>query len=851
MKGKTVVDIGTGADAILSRFCVEAGAVRVYAIERLEASYRQARELVERLGLDDRIIVIHGDATDSRLPEPVDVCVSELLGMIGSSEGVATILNDARRFLKPDGVMIPRRSVTKIAAVSLPADLATHPSFNELTGHYVEEIFRTEGHPFDVRLCIKNLPRSCVMSDAQPFEDLDFDAPVAPEFETPVTLTITRAGVVHGFLLWLNLYTVEDELIDVLDGGFNWLPVFFPAFHPGVDVAAGDTIEAVCRCSLSAGSCMPDYTVKGRLVRQTGEPVEFDYVSAYRTQRFRSSPFYELLFADSTLGGHASARSRQSDAAQVARWRETYDGIYAQASPRSDPTFDTSGWHSSYTGLPIADAEMRQQVDTAVERILALRPRRVLEIGCGNGLLTFRVAPHCAVYCASDVSAVPLDNIRATLAASSRTQVDLRQAAADDFSWVEGTFDCVVINSVVQYFPSAAYLVRVLEGAVRVTAPGGHIFVGDVRNLSLLDAFHTSVELEQSPASLSTPQLEQRVRKRAERERELAIAPAFFSALKQHLTRVTDAQVQLKRGRHHNELTRFRYDVVLHVDGKSAAGSAPRWLKWSQLGSLAAVRHLLRDSAPQVLAIRGVPNARVRTEILALEQLARAERPSTVGALRQAIRAHAAAGIDAEAFWTLADGSPYEVAIGWSLDSTAGDYDVVLRHRNGNGAGPHGSAGVALADTPGRLPWSAYTNDPLRSDAAPNRVPALRNFLRERLPEHMVPSLFVFLDALPLTPNGKVNRRALPAVDRAGGEARRGYMPPRTDVERTITASVAGRAGPGEDRRERQFLRSGRTLAAAGPSAQQAAAGAERRAVGHRSVSLPHHQLARDGPAPG
>ena len=112
----------------------------------------------------------------------------------------------------------------------------------------------------------------------------------------------------------------------------------------------------------------------------------------------------------------------------------------------------------------------------------------------------------------------------------------------------------------------------------------------------------------------------------------------------------------------------------------------------------------------------------------------------------------------------------------------------MLRHRNGNGAGPHGSAGVALADTPGRLPWSAYTNDPLRSDAAPNRVPALRNFLRERLPEHMVPSLFVFLDALPLTPNGKVNRRALPAVDRAGGEARRGYMPPRTDVERTITA---------------------------------------------------------------
>jgi hypothetical protein len=246
--------------------------------------------------------------------------------------------------------------------------------------------------------------------------------------------------------------------------------------------------------------------------------------------------------------------------------------------------------------------------------------------------------------------------------------------------------------------------------------------------------------------------------------------------------------VQLKRGRHHNELTRFRYDVVLHIGGDGPAVGAPRWLKWSQLGSLAAVRRLLRDSAPQVLAIRGVPNARVQTAILALERLARAERPATVGALRQAILTHPAAGVDPEAFWSLAEHSPYEVAVGWSLETSAGEYDVVLRHRNGNGAGAHGSAGVTLADTSGRLPWSAYTNDPLRSDSAQKRAPALRNFLRERLPEHMVPSLFVFLDALPLTPHGKVDRRALPAVDRTGGEARRGFVPPRTEVERTITA---------------------------------------------------------------
>ena len=105
------------------------GARRVYAIEMLDEAYARARDLVDRLGLEDVITVIHGDSTRVELPEPVDVCVSELLGTIGSSEGAAVILNDARRFLKPGGVMIPARCVTRIAAVTPPDELAASPSF--------------------------------------------------------------------------------------------------------------------------------------------------------------------------------------------------------------------------------------------------------------------------------------------------------------------------------------------------------------------------------------------------------------------------------------------------------------------------------------------------------------------------------------------------------------------------------------------------------------------------------------------------------------------------------------------------------------------------------------------------
>ena len=64
-----------------------------------------------------------------------------------------------------------------------------------------------------------------------------------------------------------------------------------------------------------------------------------------------------------------------------------------------------------------------------------------------------------------------------------------------------------MINSVVQYFPTVDYLVRVLEGAARIVKPGGTIFVGDVRSLPLLETFHLSVELYRAADDLAVGRL--------------------------------------------------------------------------------------------------------------------------------------------------------------------------------------------------------------------------------------------------------------------------------------------------------------------------------------------------------
>jgi amino acid adenylation domain-containing protein len=473
----------------------------------------------------------------------------------------------------------------------------------------------------------------------------------------------------------------------------------------------------------------------------------------------------------------------QFEKQHIEQWQTLYDDTYARDETTvQEPLFNIAGWNSSYTGEPIPPEEMREWRESSLARILELQPRRVLEIGCGTGLLLLQIAPHCEAYTGTDFSPVALDYVRRQLTNLDlpESRVQLLKRMAHQFEGIEdATFDVVVLNSVVQYFPDLDYFLRVLEGALKAVKPRGFVYLGDLRNHRLLEAFHASVQIYQASLSTDSATLRQRVGRNIETEEELLLDPAIFSALRERFPSIGGVEVQLQRGRAHNELTRFRYQVLLHVGEPSAVAECPiiDWQK--EKLNLGALRQLLMENKPELLGVRRVPNARVWADVRLVELLSQSRDTETAGELCDASREGQEEAIDPEDIWSLSKTLPYEVDVRWS-NAGAGEYfDVVLSKRNLR------NLWIRLEETHTAKPLALYANNPLHGRLARRLIPRLRGYLEEKLPDYMVPSSFVLLDALPLTPNGKVNRRALPEPNET--RSQQDFVAPNTPVEELLS----------------------------------------------------------------
>ncbi|MFI1411259.1 amino acid adenylation domain-containing protein [Streptomyces sp. NPDC020707] len=456
---------------------------------------------------------------------------------------------------------------------------------------------------------------------------------------------------------------------------------------------------------------------------------------------------------------------------QVDEWRDLYDDSYAGSGDEALGE-DFQGWNSSYTGEPIPREQMLAWQDAAVAQVLQFAPRRVLEIGVGSGLLLAKIVGEVEEYWGTDISATVVDRVRAQSAqAGHGDRVRVSAQAADDVSGLpRARFDTVVLNSVVQYFPSVEYLDQVLRQVMDLLVPGGRVVVGDIRNAATRRLMLTAVQRAAHPHA-SPEELRTLVTRELLAERELTVAPEWFTEWSQDGSVAVD--IRLKPGQAHNELTRHRYEVVLHkrpADLLDVAGAPV--LPWGRdVHGLADLGHHA-DRARGPVRVTGIPNARLVEEVALTVATGLLDQASPPGG-----------PVDPHEVLRWADEHGREVVLTWSGRDVR-CFDAVLLP-----ARPGGRRDVSGSFVPGGgAGGRERANNPALARSLGALLLELPEYLRGRLPDYMVPPALVPLGELPLTPSGKLNQRALPVPDH--GQTSTGRAP-RDQVEETLGSLFA------------------------------------------------------------
>ncbi|WAN70078.1 amino acid adenylation domain-containing protein [Moorena producens JHB] len=478
--------------------------------------------------------------------------------------------------------------------------------------------------------------------------------------------------------------------------------------------------------------------------------------------------------------------NRELSETQVDSWQDIFNQqIYDQLSEVTDPLFNTRGWISNYDNQPIPVEQMGIWAGDIVTQVLAQKPESVWEIGCGTGMLLFQIAPQTQNYYGTDISKVSLEYIKQQIEQQPDKygHVSLAQKRAEDMADVaENSFDVVLLSSIVQYFPSVEYLLQVIEESIRVVKPGGMIFLGDIRSRPLMKEFHSSVQLYQATPSLSVEQLKLKIDRQMEQEKELLVSPELFVALKEKHPEITHVQIRLQRGTEHNELNKYRYSVLLHIEAQPGKVITPTVESGKDM-SYEEIETYLQQKQPESICLSGLVNGRVANDVGLVELLSQPEAKQNVQQLRQLLESKQVNGIDPERLYELSSNLGYSLELCWSAQEAPELMDGVFVRselaKEGIVLTPLTQKSVAGGN------WENYGNHPLSSQLRKQLIPELREYLESRLPEYMVPSGLMVLSQLPLTPNGKVDRKALPVPDVASSVSTE-YVAPQTETEKVL-----------------------------------------------------------------
>lgn len=438
----------------------------------------------------------------------------------------------------------------------------------------------------------------------------------------------------------------------------------------------------------------------------------------------------------------------------VDTWKELYDKEYIKLNKKKKHSQFT-GWNSSYTNKPYSVVEMQKWLDSTVKRILALQPKKLLEIGCGSGMIFSSLVERCDQYWATDFSESSIayiENIKSDLGVDSK--VTTTKSNALDLDIPCGVVDTIVLNSIIQYFPDITYLDKVLRKCIKSLGRKGQIFIGDVRDYRLMECFQYSIQKfkhdEFSFKDISFYCL---------REKELLISPGYFVALTNTFKEISTIEILPKVGGHNTEMNNYRYDVIIKIE-------TSEHIKIQESEAVLTYdfdMELLDNSYKDYFLIK-YPNKRIWEDYVEFCSLSRKENHlhgnAALYSLEEIEEKAKKIKFAIKFFNTIND--PEFLYIVLYDPRSIVNKDIIIQY-------DMQKSGDSLNNIP-------YISKNILADK-------IKSHLSNILPDYMVPNHYIKLDSIPTNLSGKVNVSLLPDIIHNSGT---NYAPPANAIENEL-----------------------------------------------------------------
>lgn len=472
---------------------------------------------------------------------------------------------------------------------------------------------------------------------------------------------------------------------------------------------------------------------------------------------------------------------------RVDTWKEINETKYAQVDQSTDIEFDINIWRNSFNGELISKEHMREWVNDIVAEVLKESPENVMEIGIGSGLIFYNLITHIKKYTGTDISHSSIDRIVQSIQQSERKygEAHFKVCPAHEIAIdKDEKIDTILLNSVIQYFPGEDYMTDVIGKCIRQLQGNGRIVIGDVRDNRLLSLFKGRILLDKLQHSLNLQQFSWAVNQELMKEEELCFSPEYFYALKITYPEIAGVEIKWKQVSYTNELSAFRYTVVLHLGHKKRTLS-PEWKTLKEAGGKKRVINRLEDSV-QVIALKHLPNPRLKNERV-LNQVLSDKSVNSIGEILKLMQIENDETNDTNDIIEYARSKNYQFTLYIDKDPLKMNLFLQLNPSNEIIERPAGEDQLT-AEIP-------FTNTPLFSDIALVLHKELRETLHKKLPVYMIPVDFIPLLEFPLTNNLKIDRKFLAQQHDKSSRNSHNYQAPETEIQIMLSSIWQGLLG--------------------------------------------------------